>query len=195
MRESDLIQPTIDLLESKGFYAIQSPDRTDYYDIVAVMGDPKSFVLLCIELKLSSPKQVYIQAFKRNFIFDGTMICMPKYKSILTVKKYDQSGVMGLIHLDGDKAIWVRAPVIELAKGSNKATRDRIAGVVFALKEGIIDKTPTATFTYRRTSYVCGVKVKDYIKDWPIDIQHLINGDDVTQPPKYRQMKLSEVAA
>lgn len=59
MKEHDLIEPVIKLLKEEGYFSYASPDGTDYYDILAVKGEPEQFELLGVELKVSQPKVVY----------------------------------------------------------------------------------------------------------------------------------------
>lgn len=182
MKESDLVDPILELLESEGWFAMASIDRTDFYDIAAVRGDPVEgeHDLMLIELKLSSPKAVYMQASKRRLISDYTSIGMPSLKSLTTVEKYDSEyqNVMGLLQVDDKNATWIKQPVKNDAP--TRSTRNRIAGVLFAYKMGYFNDVckPTATFTYWNTDTMMGVPVKKLTANWDYRVRRLIGVKD-----------------
>ncbi|MCI4323557.1 MAG: hypothetical protein L3K03_06000 [Thermoplasmata archaeon] len=71
--EVDLIPPVTDFLEQRGYRVLADPDRTGYFDIVALRGEEIGLV----ELKLHATGAVFQQAVRRRLWGDWVAVALP----------------------------------------------------------------------------------------------------------------------
>jgi hypothetical protein len=72
-REVDLVPPVTAFLQDRGYRVHADPDRTGYFDIVALRGDEIGLV----ELKLHATETVFQQAVRRRLWGDWVAVAIP----------------------------------------------------------------------------------------------------------------------
>lgn len=184
IKESDLIPPLIEFLNSEGWFCVADADKTDYFDVACIKGDPYDYEVMLVELKLNQPKTVYHQAYKRRWYADFVTVGMPKLKSLQTVHRYDQDKIFGLIEINENVRWYNRPRKNDIVSKNN---RKRIAGVLFAIKEGIIKKSPSAMFMMYSTSTIMGKPIERYTRGWPENIRELLVPSDQLEKVRIKQ--------
>lgn len=193
--EADLFEPVKTLLEADGWKVFRDPGGGDFFDIACYRGNGLDAEVLLVELKLTDWFKLYQQAVVRRIYGDYVAVAMPKMKHLERIKQADKKGNIGIILVADWGAEWKRKPsYLTKTHIRAKKRRDRISATLQAVDQGLSwgkAEGPSATFMEQRTESLWGVPLWKFMKDWPKELQELMDIQIPEKPSKPVERKTS----
>ena len=141
IHESDLAAPVRRHLEGEGYTVWVDPDGTDFFDVVARLGD----VVGLVELKISDTRKVLGQAVRRRGYADWVAVALPRESTarrVLTRPIPSPGDRVGVWWVDGGSVKVLRAATMR-PRGDNDPFAERRRGLFELLDLLELGRLPT----------------------------------------------------